>query len=1016
MAVETLNHDGEEVDGSLPATFAVGRYGEVIIAQGHGVRPRRWSGKADEKATLAGIDAPTVAPTITPHASKRYYVARCDVLKPGACYQAAPAITFVGGSPTRDAKAAAYLSQGSISEIKMLDGGKGYTIPPVISLATDTCGTGATFGATLDGTPPDPTSITQAEVVQGPPFEDEMEVIAEYRTQYHAWGPVEVDVSGTGGSVDTSFWLYSEACDGPGGPLFEGWLYVPQSLTYTVSGAGSGSGCKLKIGFYGHFFRTVTTEPCVVNYTYSWGVSGVHIVNAGSGYTRGSEATVTINPVVGGAGKAIIIKARTPENSNNTASPRFAVKSVAKIAGGSKYPNAPELKFKSTSGFGAFATCTVSGDAVDTVTLESGGGGYVVAPTVEAVSGGAEAYAVARPHLRGKYQCYYRYVDSTTEDFGGPIPSNMSPVTEVDTGEGTKSINWVCTAPDPDQRERRGLQIELWRSTANQATAIYRVATLPVDTFVVPEFGPPIEGGGWYMDDLTDEELRNPDRDGYAAMAVVMPNGDLSANRFGVPPDNKSVVVRFQDRFWYGVDTSGDEPNSIYFSNIDEPEAVPDINQFNIQQNVSDSDQITALIPFGSAMLVAQNRHLYTLSFAKKPLVDANVNLVAHRGCVNQKCWDIHAGACYAMDRTGIYVVESNGGVQPISDPIADLFRDEIDWLSPARFSVSVDPKTSVLRAWVTFKSDRTGPLEGPDTTQAPTRALCFSLDTKTWWIEKYPSPLMSPVKAVLAGGDHRSIILGKHPEHEAAAGIYMLDDRCTLDYAWRSLTYVEITEQGRGYKFPPRVTATSGDGFGAQFASSIDSEGRVTRIWILSPGFGYTGNVELTIEEPPPVPDGEPGAAPVAAAATAYRQTIWTHPTFFYKTGASAFPNDSQEKAAAAVNPRDILINYKPQPVECIVAMRLFYNNAKYARRNIAPRDRGTGFTHSTVDDGARLNMGRHASRFREDTGIAVAMYSGRGMDDISGNDRHIAAQLVGVRKGESVIFYDLVLRGTAG
>ena len=55
----------------------------------------------------------------------------------------------------------------------------------------------------------------------------------------------------------------------------------------------------------------------------------------------------------------------------------------------------------------------------------------------------------------------------------------------------------------------------------DQAIAIYKVTTL--------------DGIYEYVDDLTDEELRDEDRDEYEAMPIVLPNGDLNAMRF-VPP------------------------------------------------------------------------------------------------------------------------------------------------------------------------------------------------------------------------------------------------------------------------------------------------------------------------------------------------------------------------------------------------------------------------------------------------------------------------------------------------
>ena len=60
-----------------PVSCAQGRYGELIIAQGGGVQPKRWTGTGT--ATNAGIVAPATAPSVSLNTTKRYYVARTDL-------------------------------------------------------------------------------------------------------------------------------------------------------------------------------------------------------------------------------------------------------------------------------------------------------------------------------------------------------------------------------------------------------------------------------------------------------------------------------------------------------------------------------------------------------------------------------------------------------------------------------------------------------------------------------------------------------------------------------------------------------------------------------------------------------------------------------------------------------------------------------------------------------------------------------------------------------------------------
>lgn len=836
--------------GSRPFSCAQGRYGELIIVQGHGVQPRRWTGKTvgSPLSTFAGIKAPLGAPTIGVLPTVRHYVARIDVTKPGACYNAPPAVTIAApASPPegfRGAKASSYLNQGSVGEIIVSDGGKHYPAPPPVTLGA-THGTGAVLTASLDGTPPASTGLHHWEIVEGPPFMDETELDAMYRSVFDAWRPVTINVQGSSGSATDSYAIVGWDC--PGTPIP---MTFSNNLAYTITGAGTGTGCQIRIGFYGFKYWTASTTPCVVWHTLCWGVSGITLINAGSGYSENSVVRVVINSY--STGKRLVLEGCTPGNARNTTTPRFRVASIAVTNQGSGYNVAPEVKITSTSGFGAYAESTVTGGKITGVALESGGGGYRTVPTVTAVSGGAEAFAVARPHLRGKYQCYYRYVDHTPESQGGPVPSNLSPVSEVDTGSGTEGILWTVAEPAPNDNGGRVLSVELWRTTGNQATTLYRVAK---------------QGSGevqeQFVDDLTDEELRDPNRAGYAAMPIVMPNGELNAMRFSRPPNNKAVVVRFQDRMWYAVDTPGfdddglatvpSQPNSIYFSEVDEPESVPDVNEFVLQQNARDGDAITALIPHGSALIIMQNRRCYSLSYARKPLLDANVTPIAYRGCMGQRCWDTNDGILYVMDRSGVYALSSSGQIEDLSAPVADLFRSRIDTSSTTWNFLVIDPTTRILRAFVA--------LAGETSLGFPTCALCYSLDSKSWWVERYPGQISAGTQMDVTPGTYRVAV--------AAKPYNCVIDEGPYDIAQNTILSVSVGNRGSGYRTPPAVTVTGGSG--AILQAVLDGSGGIGGIWILNGGYGYE-SPSITIGPPndPSAPSSIQATATVTASGLA--------------------------------------------------------------------------------------------------------------------------------------------------
>lgn len=972
-----------------PLSCAQGRYGELIIAQGAGVQPKRWTGSGS--ATNAGIAAPAAAPTVTVQTPARYYVARIDVHKPGAVYNAPPSVTVANPTspPTgfRAAKAQAYLSQAVVNEIVVTDGGKFYPDPPAVTLSASH-GTGAVLTPVMDGTLPASDTITQYEIIQGPPFDDETDYPPGNRTQWQAWGSVDIPVVNGTASVSRTVLVYHNACGlGPGDVASYGSLTL--NLSYTVSGA-TGTGAIARVNFYGQ--RVIATACPPSPAPAVWLVAGSYLCRSvtakavGTGYSPTGKVTITIaahttlDTTTGAmtttvpSTKSLIIEGYPPGHAQNTATPRTSIQSITVTNGGSGYVVAPDIAIASPSGFGAYATSAVAAGAITSVTLESGGGGYKTLPTVTAVAGKAEAFAVARAHLRGKYQCYYRYVDNTAAALGGPIPSNLSPVREIDAGAGAQSITWTAAAAG--NTDGRSLTIELWRTTSDQALMLYRVGT-----------------GTSLVDSLTDEEVRDPDRAGYAAMPIVLPNGDLNANRFTPPPNNKAVVVRFQDRMWYAVDTGGSEPNSIYFSEVDEPESVPDINEFVLQQNARDSDAVTALVPFGASMLIMQSRHAFTMSFSKQPIRDANVSPLANRGCLGQRCWDIHAGVCYVMDRYGVYAVSPQGEFKDISAPIGDLFRSRLDFANAAWNFVLVDPVSKVLRAWVAFKED--------SSTGYPTRCLCFSIDTNTWWMEMYPHRISAGVAVPLHGGEYRCI-------YGAAGGTYLLGEG-HVDAARGAVTKVTLTHKGSGYKTPPTVTAAGG--VGAQFRAVLDGAGQVTGVLIVNPGSGYTDGA-LTFSAQDDL--SGPAAAAIYTATPTNGDTA-TFPVYRYKTGNLAFPTDATPAKGGASPTRDISLTYAPQLAKCDITARLYYNNSRHARTNVAPRNRGVGFAASVGDGASRLNMAAQMTRTGEDSGVAKAVFANRSVDDFQSSDRHVAVELHGARRNaDPVVIYALDVYGT--
>jgi hypothetical protein len=540
-------------------------------------------------------------------------------------------------------------------------------------------------------------------------------------------------------------------------------------------------------------------------------IAGVQVTNGGSGYTEAPTVSLTYSPSVTvpaileariDNGRVVSVQIRSEGDpctgtvtitlsggdgfgATAQAVLRHRIASVSVTAGGTGYFGRPPLKAVGASdlGFVAQAVVNESTGAVSSVNVLSGGT-FSVKPTGVAIDSDyyeQPATARIRPVLRagitGKYWCAYRYVDDTPESEGGPIPSSISPFAEVELTAPVQTLNWSALAAGSEARAHK---IELWRTTSDQALVLYRVATLDPATTT-------------YTDSMSDSELARPSRTGFKALPVVLPNGQPNARRFRIPPQNKSSVVMFQDRAWYGVDVAGRkydgttssthaEPNTLYFSEVDEPESVPEPNELVLQDNVNGNDRITALMPFGGGMVVFQERHCYRLTYAAQPVIDANFALLAQRGCLNQRCWATHDGVAYVADSMGIYVL---GGARatPLSDGIDTYWtRNLIHFASAANFFLEVDPVTRVMRFFFSV------------TAGLPDRALCYHPITQAWWEEQY-AQRFGAAEVAKSGGRQR-LVLG------AQSGSLLLADAGGSDISPAGAA-TGIACQFRGSNFP---------------------------------------------------------------------------------------------------------------------------------------------------------------------------------------------------------------------
>lgn len=546
-------------------------------------------------------------------------------------------------------------------------------------------------------------------------------------------------------------------------------------------------------------------------------------------------------------------------------------------------------------GYGLSVEPQVQNGRIESVRIIDPGLGYTVTPELFTPARAAQLTPVMRPTMRGKYRCAYRYVDRsetviktitvtradsattlTLSDVSGIEPgmvldssslpfnsrvksvssdqveinqeitaltqgqsataivrdmskpisySDLSPITDVDAGpndDRTHSSKMVWSLPGAAPPARADM-VEFWRTSADQSLVFYRTEA----------YGLPSSNGVQIVgtDTLTDESLFDPERANYAAMPIVLPNGSVNAYRFGKPRSDMSVAVAFQDRLWMGVSTSGEGANTLYYSEFDEFESLPDVNELPIQNNQKSTDVLTALVPFGSMLLAMQHTHAYAVAYNTDPAIDASIQMMSHRGCMHQRCWDIHENILYAADESGIYAMTRNGEVADISTPIRDYFVSELlDFSKRETFFLQSDPRTHILRFFCCLKSNPT---------DTPSIALCFDIQAKTWWTESYPNSLTAACTGRPGDARINTILLGA-----VDGNLYEIDG--DSDHANDCLTDCFVTEGGSGYREAPTITVPNCEG---AIVQGVVSEGRLVDVVIQNPGWGAVGGLELGTE-----------------------------------------------------------------------------------------------------------------------------------------------------------------------
>ena len=706
-----------------PMTFFRGRNGDTYGVDGMG-RGVRWNG-TDASVQPIGLAHPASPPAVTASTSDAgKFVAAVQLVNAGGGYHAIPTVSITGGTPDWPAKAEAYLINGRVAQIRVTDTGSGYKANPTVSISSG-IGTGASFTVGVLGSVRGLTVTSDGTgYTTTPQFTAGGTVLTSPNHGLSFGSAVtftSLTAALTGGTeVSTFTQYYALTCTsatlqvGTTGAT----TASPVSLGTITSGRIQIPGPRLQFstaqGLTGAAGRAEPSQDGNLSY--------VELLSAGTGATT-SGVTVA---VTGGAGTGAALRVAM----------QYSVATVTVVSSGTEFYTPPVITIRAATndpyGSGGGVTSTVNSSGNISSVAVAAGGVYLEPPSALILNTAAKATALLAAPLGGKYFCAIRYIDGTPETAGGPIPSSISELTEVDAPSQCGSLTWTFTHPAVDDRVTG---MELWRTSSNQSVLLYRVATIPRANFA-----------NTYVDSLSEAMLTDQARDGYGLMPVTLPSGQVNARRFEIPPPELAVGCLFQDRAWYAVDTTGRHPNTLLYSEIDEPESVPTENELVLQENSGEPDKIVALVPLASALLVVQQAHLYRLTYVAQPVLDAAVVLASSRGILNSRCWGIIGGVAFLVDSLGAYAFDGQNE-EPISIAVDDYWRNKIiDFSKANQFHVRCDPQTRVMRFYYCKADD-----------VSPGRALCYCVATKAWWEETYPSPVTASTGLVV-GSAYESV------------------------------------------------------------------------------------------------------------------------------------------------------------------------------------------------------------------------------------------------------------------
>ncbi len=321
----------------------------------------------------------------------------------GGAYTSPPTVVFrggLGGGATATATVASDTGSNRVTAINVTNGGSGYSVdkPPTVAILSFSGGSGATATATVNAsgvlTGFTITNKGSGYSIANPPL---ILIVS----------PDPVDLA-TATAIEQDGRIIDVEINNPGSGytatpkvIFSGGGAVGNAATYADAVISNGSVSQVNMSVPVDVPPGGTLNPvATASLSQSGSVSAVNLTNPGRGFT--SVPTVVVGaPLIRNAtatsertGNVV-----TQVNVQNPGAGYIAAPAVTfGTTGWQGYTTAPRVRFVSNGVTGAVASATrnATSEAITALTIQDGGAGYTVAPTVTIVGGnGAGAAATA---------------------------------------------------------------------------------------------------------------------------------------------------------------------------------------------------------------------------------------------------------------------------------------------------------------------------------------------------------------------------------------------------------------------------------------------------------------------------------------------------------------------------------------------------------------------------------------------------------------------------------------------